>query len=136
MKRKILITKTDYDKLIETILQSRSLGAANGSLDKIGEELKKATLVQPEKVPADVVTMNSTVEVVDKATLKKMTLQLVYPADADIRKKRISVFAPVGTALIGYREGDEIEWEVPGGRKTFRIQKVLHQPEAAGDFSG
>ncbi len=136
MKKKILITRKNYDRLIEAISQARSLGTANGNLDKIGEELKKARIVEPEKIPADVVTMNSTVEVVEKVTRKKMTLQLAYPDAADIRQRRISVFAPVGTALIGYREGDEIEWEVPGGRKTFRIQKLVHQPEAAGNFSG
>jgi|SRR5690242_5878544 len=135
MKKQTLITQNDYDRLIEIIRQGKSLGTLSaGSLEKIGEELKKARIIDQAKIPADVVTMNSKVEITDMATRRKMTLQLTYPDSADIKQQKISVFAPVGTALIGYRAGDEIAWEVPGGKKVFKINNVVYQPEAAGDF--
>ncbi|HEY6083387.1 MAG TPA: nucleoside diphosphate kinase regulator [Chitinophagaceae bacterium] len=134
-KKQTLITQNDYDRLIEIIRQGKSLGTLSvGSLEKIGEELKKARIIEQAKIPADVVTMNSKVEITDMATHRKMTLQLTYPDSADIKQQKISVFAPVGTALIGYRAGDEIAWEVPGGKKVFKINNVVYQPEAAGDF--
>jgi len=57
----------------------------------------------------------------------------VFPQDADIAQGKISILAPIATALLGYREGDEIEWPTPGGRRRLKIIKVLYQPEAAGD---
>jgi len=55
----------------------------------------------------------------------------VFPVDADIEAQRISVLAPIGTALLGYRAGDDVQWLTPGGRKSLRIEEVLYQPEAA-----
>ena len=64
----------------------------------------------------------------------RMEVTLVFPADADIDAGKLSVLSPVGTALLGYAEGDTVEWEVPAGKRRIRIEKILYQPEAAGDF--
>jgi regulator of nucleoside diphosphate kinase len=63
-----------------------------------------------------------------------MVLRLVFPSEADFDRGRVSILAPIGTALIGYRVGDTVEWKVPSGRRRLRIEEVLYQPEAAGDF--
>jgi regulator of nucleoside diphosphate kinase len=63
-----------------------------------------------------------------------MTYSLVFPEDANIESGAISILAPVGTALLGYREGSTVEWAVPSGRRRFKIEKILYQPEASGDL--
>jgi regulator of nucleoside diphosphate kinase len=77
--------------------------------------------------------MNSRVRLLDLDTRIAVEYTLVYPGESDLAKGKISVLAPVGAAMIGYREGDEIEWNVPGGRRRFKVEAVLYQPEAAGD---
>ncbi len=59
---------------------------------------------------------------------------IVYPEEADIEHDRLSVLAPIGTALLGYRVGDEIAWEVPAGMKKIRIEQIIYQPEANGNY--
>ncbi len=88
----------------------------------------------PERIPPDVVTMNSRVVLRDLDSDETMTYTLVFPKDADIGAGAISVLAPVGTAIIGYAVGAVIEWPVPGGIRRIRIEQILYQPEAAGDF--
>ena len=95
------------------------------------EELDRARIVSAGSVPADVVTMNSRVRMTDLDTGKEMTYTLVFPREADFSQGKISVLAPIGTAILGYRAGDVIEWRVPGGRRKLRVEEILHQPEAA-----
>jgi regulator of nucleoside diphosphate kinase len=103
-------------------------------LEKLEEELERAQVVKPEKVPADVVTMNSRVRLVDLESREEMTLTLVLPQDADIDQNKISVLAPIGTAMLGYQLGDTFEWEVPDGVRKLRVEDILYQPEASGDY--
>jgi len=67
-------------------------------------------------------------------TGEEMIFTLVFPGNASIERDRISVVAPIGTAMLGHRVGDEFEWEVPAGSVRLRVEEVLYQPEAAGDF--
>ncbi len=85
-------------------------------------------------IPANVVTMNSRVVLHDLGSGEEKTYTLVFPRNANVDTGAISVLAPVGTAILGYAAGDEIEWRVPSGTRRFRIEEVLYQPEAAGDF--
>jgi regulator of nucleoside diphosphate kinase len=78
--------------------------------------------------------MNSKAEIRDLNTKETMTYTLVFPLDANIDEGKISILAPLGTAILGYRVGDEFEWEVPSGKRRLRIEKILYQPEAAGDY--
>lgn len=78
--------------------------------------------------------MNSELEVVDVDTNRTMKIKLVYPHEADFKLGRVSVLSPLGSALIGYREGDQVSFKVPMGLKKVRISKILYQPEAAGEF--
>ncbi len=129
----IVVTSTDLLRLRELIADCRRDQREDAEcLRKLEAELNRATVVSPEEVPADVVTMNSTVRVTSDGSKRGMTWTIVYPHEADLDENRMSVLAPIGTALLGYREGDEVEWDVPAGRRRFRITRVLHQPEAAG----
>jgi hypothetical protein len=75
--------------------------------------------------------MNATVRLRDLKTGAEETYTLVYPDEADIEANRLSILAPIGTALLGYRAGDVVEWPVPAGITRFRIEEVLFQPRSA-----
>jgi len=134
-ERAIYITNFDMERLRKLLEGARLWSQRDREyLDKLEEELDRAILVASEDVPGDVVTMNSQVSVCDLDSKKEMTLRLVFPSDADYEQDRISILAPIGTALIGYRAGDTVEWRVPAGVKRLKITAVLYQPEAAGDY--
>ena len=80
-------------------------------------------------MPADVVTMNSTVQLRDLHTNEVDTYTLVYPDCADIANHRLSVLAPIGTAILGYRVGDIIRWQVPAGWRKLKVERIIFQPE-------
>jgi regulator of nucleoside diphosphate kinase len=103
-------------------------------LEVLRAELDRAKIVASEAVAAEVVTMNSTVRVRDPAGGRETTLTLVFPEDVDPQTGRISVVAPLGAALLGYRVGDRVSFRVPTGLRTCEIAEILYQPEAAGDL--
>lgn len=89
-------------------------------------ELKKAKLVNKDDFPDDIVRLNSKVRIKAEDNDRVMELMLVTPDKADIKQKRISVMAPIGTALIGFRQGEKVKWQVPAGKKTFTIMEVIN----------
>jgi regulator of nucleoside diphosphate kinase len=131
----ITITSSDYDRL-DTLLarpQFRQLPAAAA----LREELERAEVVEPEEMPAGVITMHSTARCLEeRGGGKTHELTLVYPSEADGTAGRISILAPMGMALLGLSVGQEIDWPGPSG-ETLRLKvlDVSYQPEAAGDFS-
>ena len=129
--RVIYITEADMKRLrplIEGMKNSRD------DLRGLQAELEHARVVTPADVPPDVVTMNSKARLRDLDTGEEMIFTLAFPGNASIAHDRISVVAPIGTAMLGHRVGDEFEWEVPAGSVRLRVEEVLYQPEAAGDF--
>lgn len=134
MKKRIYITSKDNERL-EALLDGPSNRAANVYLDGLEAELARAQVVDPKDIPHDVVTMNSTVVLTDITTGAKETYTLVYPPEADAEAGKVSVLAPLGTAMLGYRVGDVFEWKVPQGVKSWRVESVIYQPEAAGDLN-
>lgn len=131
--KEIYITEIDRDRL-ENLLDRPSGPHLEPYLDALRSELERAKVVPSREIPPDVVTMNSTVSLIDVDTGEEERFTLVFPKDADANTGKISVIAPLGTAMLGYRVGDIFEWEVPIGRKRWRVEKVIYQPEAAGDF--
>lgn len=97
---------------------------------ELKSELERALVVDAAQVPPDVVTMHTHVEVLELSTGERKQYVLTFPSEADVAERRISVLAPLGTALLGYREGDEFEWEMPGGVRRLRIERVI-QPATA-----
>ena len=124
----IYLTQDDMDRLLALV------DAYPGKrFDKLEAELLRAHVVPRDKIPPDVVTMNSRV-VFENESGERREVTLVYPGSADIDAGRISVLVPVGTALLGMRVGQSIDWEGPGGAKQrYRITAVPYQPEAAGE---
>jgi len=106
-----------------------------GDLIGLEAELKRAIIVDAKEVPTDVITMNSQADLVDLDTGEKVTFTVVFPRNANVDEGRISVLAPLGAAMLGYRAGDEFEWKVPHGTRQFKVTKILYQPEAAGDYA-
>jgi regulator of nucleoside diphosphate kinase len=102
-------------------------------IEALTRELDRATVVTVGEVTPDVVTMRSRVQVRDLETGATGIYTIVPPTDADVAARRVSVLAPMGTALLGYRVGDTVEWRMPGGRRRLLVEEILYQPEAAGD---
>ena len=101
--------------------------------EKLDQELDRAEIVKPEEIPSDVITMNSTFRVRDLDTLEDFVYTLVFPARADSASGKISILAPVGTAMLGYRVGDIVEWEDHAGLKRVKVEEIRYQPEAEHD---
>jgi regulator of nucleoside diphosphate kinase len=134
-KRKIVITDIDHARL-EDLLASEFATVIGpfDYLDDLRAELDRAKIMSPQDVPRNVVTMNSTVILRDMDTKEKETYTLVFPDSADIAHDRLSVLAPVGTAILGQHVGDIIRWRVPQGVRRLKVEKVVYQPEREGAY--
>jgi len=121
----VILLKNDYDILNGYVknLQGMQVNEKK-NFGKLYEELKKAKVVTAEDFPDDVVRLDSSVVIRDMQTRRDMTLTIVLPQKADIKQKKVSVLAPVGTALIGFKKGQIVSWEVPSGKKDFKIMEV------------
>ena len=129
----IVLTSQDLERL-ETLLESLPPSSVPGSAELLAE-LERAEIVEPEQIPPSVVTMNSTVRFSMDSSGAEFCLTLVYPKDVDGTGEKISVLAPVGSALLGLSTGDEIEWPKPGGGTIkVRIKEIVYQPEREGKF--
>ena len=118
----IILGETDAERLYRLAEQASGVATSSALLG----ELDRATIRPDHLVPDTVVGMNSTVEFIDETHGEIRTLQLVYPAQADIAADRISVLAPVGVGLIGLKEGQSIEWPDRDGKvRTLRVLKVV-----------
>ncbi len=132
----LIMSRLDYQRIQDCINKARS-SSKTGMVDvqKLAGELKSATIVEPKDMPADVVTMNSEVKISFLNNNNSVKFKIVYPEEANMRENRISIFSPIATALLGYRTGMEVEWMVPAGLTKIRIDEIIYQPEAAGDYS-
>lgn len=128
----IILTSQDLDRL-ETLLDALPAATFPGKTE-LQAELDRAEVVESRDVPSDVVTMNSTVRFALESG-EEFSLTLVYPKDMDGSADRISVLAPVGSALLGLTAGEHIEWPRPGGGTLkVRLMEVVYQPERVGEF--
>jgi len=132
-KPEIIVSSLDADRLYNLLdsLPKNSLVGISG----LEEELTRANIVEPEEVPSTVVTMNSTVKFSVESSQEEFELTLVYPKDLDASGTKISILAPVGSALLGLSQGDEIEWPKPGGGLIkVVIKEITYQPERSGEL--
>ena len=128
IKEQLFIEKDDYE-IIKSYLQKDFLIRNNFSkqdADYLKVELLKAKIVSKGELPKDVVRLNSTVTIEDENEKSRMRLTVVTPEKANIKQKRISILAPMGTALIGFRKGQKVSWKVPAGKKVFTILDVAN----------
>jgi regulator of nucleoside diphosphate kinase len=122
----IVISQEDFLRIEQVIIQARAQrsGRDRENLDRLEQELRRARLVPAAELPADVVALNSDFTVRDLVHDTSESYRLVLPELADLEHNRISVLAPVGAALLGYRQGDQVDWPVPGGVRSLRLELV------------
>lgn len=131
--KNIVITKTDFERLSEMVEQRKEANSADRHyIETLEQELDRAEIVEASTIPNDVVTMNSQVHLKDLDSGQHKTYRLIFPR-LNPPEDSISILAPIGTALLGYRAGDVVEWVVPKGIRKFQILEVIYQPEAAGN---
>ena len=135
-ERQILVTANDLRRLNELLYVAGSFDYRDrNDLKSLESELRRAKIVESRDVPTRVVTMNTRLRFLDLNDGTKSEVTLVFPSDANIDQGKMSVFSPIGTALLGYAKGDTIEWTVPAGTRRIQIEDILYQPEAAGDLN-
>jgi regulator of nucleoside diphosphate kinase len=131
-KPPIVISSRDLNRL-EAMLE-RMPPVEAGQYQALRGELDRADVVEPAAIPPDVVTMNSVVTFKDDDGGDELTITLVYPAGAGV-PGTVSILAPVGSALLGLKVGQHIEWPTPDGhRRELRVLDIEYQPEASGDL--
>jgi len=133
---KLLVTIYDLNRLRVLLDSARKTGLGEREvLGKLEKDLKKAKVCLPEFVPQNRVTMNSLVKLRFLPGHMEAVYTVVFPQDADIEDKKLSILTPVGSSLIGRRVGDVIECAVPDGLRKLEVVDVLYQPEAAGVYT-
>jgi regulator of nucleoside diphosphate kinase len=131
----IHITQYDKERLLKLLLASGSTEYRGSEyLKRLQKELERAAVVTPQEIPGDVITMNSTVCLEDMASGDEEIYTLVFPDDADLAQGKISILAPIGTGMLGYRVGDVFEWDVPAGKRQLLVKRIIFQPEASGNY--
>lgn len=122
------IPSEDYEtlRLLATTTSAATISSARQRIHALRDELDKAVVMPKDSLPAGVVMLGSAVTVLDLDLDEKECYTLALPQHADIDQQRISVLSPLGTALIGYREGDELTWPTPGGQRHLQIVKVVN----------
>ena len=132
---RIYVTEPDYQRLtgLIEITRDRS-GVDREYLNTLEGELDRAEIVDPKRIPANVITMRSKVRLKDLVNGETKIYSLVFPTEANLGEGKISVLAPIGTAILGYKSGDSIEWPVPSGVRKLKVDEILYQPEAAGEY--
>lgn len=124
-KQPLVLLKADYELLMEYLRGANSQIVSNRpEAEDLQAELKKALVVDQDSFPPDVVRINSKVKVAQNQ--KVMELTLVPPDQANSKERKVSVIAPIGAALIGFRKGQQVQWRVPTGLKTFTIEDVVN----------
>ena len=132
----LIINRLDYTRIKNSISDAKQFKSISDTdAGKLIGELNSAKIVEPQEIPNDVVTMNSIVKLSFLESNKQIQFQIVYPDQANMKENKISIFSPIATALIGYKVNDEIEWLVPAGPTRIRIDEIIYQPEAAGDYN-
>jgi regulator of nucleoside diphosphate kinase len=124
---RIVLMKSDYDVMSSYLKGAYGKGTVDGeNAYKLLSELKRATIVQKDVFPKKVVRINSRVLVKEETGGKLFEITVVTPEKADIKSNMVSFMAPISVALIGFKEGDRVKWQVPSGEKVFVIMKVTN----------
>lgn len=136
MRKQIVLTEQDHKRLCQILDVDQAFGDhKNGNcLKQLNQDLEKARIVAPSDIPADVITMNSKIVLLDESDKSTEEWVLCFPQTADIYENKISVLSPLGIELLGSKMNDVIEWETPRGVNKAKVQSISYQPEAAGDF--
>ena len=135
MEGKIKITELDHLRLSKEVIIARNeKNIELKNLEMLVREIKRAETVDSKAIAPEFVTMNSVVQVENEETKHPMTIKIVYPKEANFKKGYVSVFSPLGSALLGYKVGDTVQFEAPKGIINIKILRIDYQPEANGDY--
>ncbi len=128
------ITVNDYQRLMGFVELASFKTKMPVVTNRLVERLDTAKLFPQNQIAKNVITMNSRVKLKDLRTNRVAEITITYPQDADSRERRVSVFSEIGLALLGQKENEIVSWRVPNGIGCFQVEKVIYQPEAAGDY--
>src|SRR5688572_23671601 len=128
------ITVNDYQRLKGFVELASFKTKMPAVTNKLIARLDSAKLFPQNEIARNVITMNSRVRLKDVTTKRVAEITITYPQDADARARRVSVFSEIGLALLGQKENDIVSWRIPSGTGRFQVEKVIYQPEAAGDY--
>jgi regulator of nucleoside diphosphate kinase len=134
MNTKMKITVNDYQRLMGFVELASFKTKMPVVTNRLVERLDTAKLFPQNQIAKNVITMNSRVKLKDLRTNRVAEITITYPQDADSRERRVSVFSEIGLALLGQKENEIVSWRVPNGIGCFQVEKVIYQPEAAGDY--
>ncbi|KIO51257.1 GreA/GreB family elongation factor [Flavobacterium hibernum] len=123
MKPTPTFCKTDYNFLRELILKSKNSTNAKEA-NQLSQELDRAVISKEDELDNSIVRINSYVTIEDVKANKQMKIQIVLPSSSDVKEGKISILAPLSVAIIGFKENDEVDWELPAGIKTLKIIAV------------
>ena len=127
---KPILSEKDF-QIIHDLIKNQSAVQQTKELRFLAEELKKAKVVKDNKIGGDIVQLNSIVQVEDQSSNKTMDFQIVLPSQANLKENKISILAPIGIALIGFKKDQLVEWQMPAGKRTLKIVKVENVPAMA-----
>ncbi|MGH9456988.1 MAG: nucleoside diphosphate kinase regulator [Thermoanaerobaculia bacterium] len=134
MTKTITISEFDRKRLLALVDAYEADALDRGTIQDLLDEIERARIVPSQEVPPGVITMNTRLRLTDTDAGASRVVTVVFPGAADADAGKVSILAPLGTALLGYSVGDVIEWAVPGGLRHYRIEAIEYQPEAAGDW--
>ena len=134
MNKRMFVTINDYQRIIGMIEFAAMRTKIPEAIDRLLTNLKCARMLPQENISGDIITMNSSALLTELSSGKEVEITVTYPQEADNILKQISVFSPIGIALLGSKVGDIVSWKVPSGIGQFRVDKVTYQPEAVGHY--
>lgn len=132
----MILNEKDHKRILLALKTYEQSAVKIPNVSSFVKTLQKAKIVPLLKTPADLITMNSKVQVLNLQTQKEMEITLVYHHEADLKEKKISVFAPIGLSLLGQKVNEITNCMLPNGQQvSYEIKRIVYQPEAAGDLS-
>ena len=135
MEEKIAMTELDAVRLKNLIISCRNDKKTDTkNLQFLLNEIGRAEITKSKQIAPDIVTMNCIIEIYNYQSNKDLTVKLVYPTEADYKTGNVSILSPLGSALLGYREGDRVCFDAPGGNVEVYITSITYQPEANGQY--
>jgi len=126
MKPTPTFCKTDYQFLRELILKSKN-STNSKEIGQLSHELDRAIISKESELDNSIIRINSHVTIEDVLAKKQMKIQIVLPSFADVKQAKISILAPLSVAIIGFKENDQVDWELPAGIKTLKIVTVSNE---------
>lgn len=132
--KNIIISTLDAERIRQRAMAIRATSGYSNELKSLLDDLNNATIVDPQDMPADVLTMNSVVKLKYLNNGRTMQLKIVYPEEADVKNQKVSIFAPIAAALLGYKKGDIVSWTVNNMPVRVKIEDIVYQPESVGEF--